>query len=272
MDQARKAALAAELRALAAEGIAIVLATHDAELAVAVAARTVLLGKGEVVADAPTAERARRRLVLRDPDRAHPRRRRAGSASPAPQLLRAARRRAMEVARELDRRLDARPRASRSPPASPGGSAATRRRACSPSSRRSPRWRRSAGSPSRRSRTSSRRPTSSCSRLRARRGARASWSARSPRSPPTCSSARARGRRGRWSPGARVGLFGAALAVRGAAARRAGSRSRSPAGSPATASGRCMNVSLWVTYGGDHTLAKLLAYRRHEPALRRSRT
>ena len=32
------------------------LATHDAELAVAVAARTVLLGKGEVVADAPTRE------------------------------------------------------------------------------------------------------------------------------------------------------------------------------------------------------------------------
>jgi energy-coupling factor transport system ATP-binding protein len=54
MDQVRKAALAAELRALSAEGVGIVLATHDAELAVAVAARTVLLGKGEVVADAST--------------------------------------------------------------------------------------------------------------------------------------------------------------------------------------------------------------------------
>ncbi|MEA2296742.1 MAG: energy-coupling factor transport system ATP-binding protein [Solirubrobacteraceae bacterium] len=32
------------------------LATHDAELAVAVASRTVLLGKGDVVADAPTAD------------------------------------------------------------------------------------------------------------------------------------------------------------------------------------------------------------------------
>jgi energy-coupling factor transport system ATP-binding protein len=52
----RKAALADQLRALAAEGVGIVLATHDAELAVTVAPRTVLLGKGEVVADAPTAE------------------------------------------------------------------------------------------------------------------------------------------------------------------------------------------------------------------------
>ncbi|MEJ7891869.1 MAG: ATP-binding cassette domain-containing protein [Solirubrobacteraceae bacterium] len=56
MDHARKTALAAQLRELAAEGIGIVLATHDAELAVAVATRTVLLGKGEVIADAPTAE------------------------------------------------------------------------------------------------------------------------------------------------------------------------------------------------------------------------
>jgi energy-coupling factor transporter ATP-binding protein EcfA2 len=56
MDHARKAQLAAQLCALSAEGLGIVLATHDAELAAAVAARTVLLGKGEVVADAPTAE------------------------------------------------------------------------------------------------------------------------------------------------------------------------------------------------------------------------
>jgi energy-coupling factor transport system ATP-binding protein len=34
----------------------VVVATHDAELAVAVADRTVLLGQGEVVADAPTAD------------------------------------------------------------------------------------------------------------------------------------------------------------------------------------------------------------------------
>ena len=55
MDHVRKVALAARLRELAARGVAVVLATHDAELAVAVASRTVLLGKGEVVADAPTA-------------------------------------------------------------------------------------------------------------------------------------------------------------------------------------------------------------------------
>jgi energy-coupling factor transport system ATP-binding protein len=53
MDHTRKQHLAAELHALSAEGVGIVLATHDAELAVAVAARCVLLGKGEVVADGP---------------------------------------------------------------------------------------------------------------------------------------------------------------------------------------------------------------------------
>ena len=56
MDHASKAALAASLSATAAAGTAVVLATHDAELAVAVARRTVLLGRGEVVADAPTAD------------------------------------------------------------------------------------------------------------------------------------------------------------------------------------------------------------------------
>ena len=56
MDERRKAALADRIAALAADGVAVVLATHDTELAVAVAQRTVLLGKGEVVADAPTRE------------------------------------------------------------------------------------------------------------------------------------------------------------------------------------------------------------------------
>ncbi len=56
MDHECKTRLAADLCALGAEGVGIVLATHDAELAVAVAARAVLLGKGEVVADAPIAE------------------------------------------------------------------------------------------------------------------------------------------------------------------------------------------------------------------------
>ncbi len=56
MDHARKTALADRLLGLAAQGVGVVLATHDTELAVAVATRTVLLGKGEVIADAPTRE------------------------------------------------------------------------------------------------------------------------------------------------------------------------------------------------------------------------
>ena len=46
----------ARLRELAAGGTAVVVATHDAEFAAAFAARTVLLGDGRPVADAPTAE------------------------------------------------------------------------------------------------------------------------------------------------------------------------------------------------------------------------
>jgi energy-coupling factor transport system ATP-binding protein len=56
MDAGRKAALAARLRELAAGGCAVLVATHDAEFAAAWAARTVLLGDGRPVADAPTAE------------------------------------------------------------------------------------------------------------------------------------------------------------------------------------------------------------------------
>jgi energy-coupling factor transporter ATP-binding protein EcfA2 len=56
MDAGRKAELAARLRALAATGTAVLVATHDAEFAAAWARRTVLLGEGRPVADAPTAE------------------------------------------------------------------------------------------------------------------------------------------------------------------------------------------------------------------------
>ena len=56
MDRARKHALAAHLRELAARGSAVLVATHDAEFAALWAARTVLLGDGAPVADAPTAE------------------------------------------------------------------------------------------------------------------------------------------------------------------------------------------------------------------------
>ena len=46
----------ARLRELAAGGVAVVVATHDAEFAAGFAARTVLLGDGRPVADAPTSE------------------------------------------------------------------------------------------------------------------------------------------------------------------------------------------------------------------------
>ncbi|MEU6976412.1 ATP-binding cassette domain-containing protein [Streptomyces sp. NPDC046371] len=56
LDYAAKARLVARLRGLAAEGHAIVLATHDVELAAELAHRVVIVAGGEVVADGPTAE------------------------------------------------------------------------------------------------------------------------------------------------------------------------------------------------------------------------
>ncbi|WP_406837061.1 ABC transporter ATP-binding protein [Streptomyces sp. AHU1] len=56
LDYAAKARLVTVLRALAAGGHAIVLATHDVELAAELADRVVILADGEVVADGPTAE------------------------------------------------------------------------------------------------------------------------------------------------------------------------------------------------------------------------
>ncbi|MEU2243998.1 ATP-binding cassette domain-containing protein [Streptomyces sp. NPDC018338] len=56
LDYAAKARLVTHLRALAAEGHAIVLATHDVELAAELAHRVVIIADGEVVADGPTAE------------------------------------------------------------------------------------------------------------------------------------------------------------------------------------------------------------------------
>ncbi|MGP4091758.1 ATP-binding cassette domain-containing protein, partial [Streptomyces sp. KR55] len=56
LDYAAKARLVAVLRALAADGHAIVLATHDVELAAELAHRVVLLAEGEVIADGPTAD------------------------------------------------------------------------------------------------------------------------------------------------------------------------------------------------------------------------
>ncbi|MFD7259759.1 ABC transporter ATP-binding protein [Streptomyces sp. NPDC059874] len=56
LDYAAKARLIEILRGLAADGHAIVLATHDVELAAELAHRVVILAGGEVVADGPTAE------------------------------------------------------------------------------------------------------------------------------------------------------------------------------------------------------------------------
>ncbi|WP_411078815.1 ABC transporter ATP-binding protein [Streptomyces sp. cmx-18-6] len=54
LDYAAKGRLVGVLRSLAAEGHAIVLATHDVELAAELAHRVVILADGEVVADGPT--------------------------------------------------------------------------------------------------------------------------------------------------------------------------------------------------------------------------
>ncbi|MER7488902.1 ATP-binding cassette domain-containing protein [Streptomyces sp. NPDC126497] len=56
LDYAAKARLVTVLRGLAAEGHAIVMATHDVELAAELAHRVVLLAEGEVIADGPSAE------------------------------------------------------------------------------------------------------------------------------------------------------------------------------------------------------------------------
>jgi energy-coupling factor transport system ATP-binding protein len=56
MDRAHKDDLIVLAKGLADQGSAVIVATHDAEFAAAFASRTVLLGDGRPVADAPTAE------------------------------------------------------------------------------------------------------------------------------------------------------------------------------------------------------------------------
>ncbi|MFF7542719.1 ABC transporter ATP-binding protein [Streptomyces canus] len=56
LDYAAKASLVDLLRELAATGHAIVLATHDVELAAELAHRVILLAEGEVIADGPAAD------------------------------------------------------------------------------------------------------------------------------------------------------------------------------------------------------------------------
>jgi energy-coupling factor transport system ATP-binding protein len=56
MDRQHRASLVARLTALAGGGVAVIVATHDAELAAAFADRVVLLGDGVVIADAAPAD------------------------------------------------------------------------------------------------------------------------------------------------------------------------------------------------------------------------
>ena len=120
-------------------------------------------------------------------------------------------------------------------------------------------------------RTSSRRPTSCCSPATCSAARPGSRSARSPRSRRTCSSGRARGRRGRWSAGALAGLLGAGLAR--VAGRELGRVALAAACAVASlAYGAVMNLSLWVTYSGDHTLGEAAVLLRDlVPVRRRAR-
>jgi energy-coupling factor transport system ATP-binding protein len=56
MDRGAKQQLAERLRGLAGEGIAVLVATHDAEFAAELATRAVLMAEGRVIADGPIAE------------------------------------------------------------------------------------------------------------------------------------------------------------------------------------------------------------------------
>jgi energy-coupling factor transport system ATP-binding protein len=56
MDRGWKRGLSRRLEELASQGSAVLVATHDVELAAELAERVVLLGQGEVIADGPAAE------------------------------------------------------------------------------------------------------------------------------------------------------------------------------------------------------------------------
>ncbi|MEJ7875806.1 MAG: ATP-binding cassette domain-containing protein [Solirubrobacterales bacterium] len=56
MDTARKHELSARLGAMAADGAAVLVATHDVEFAATLAKRVILMGEGEVLADGTAAE------------------------------------------------------------------------------------------------------------------------------------------------------------------------------------------------------------------------
>ena len=255
MDRAAKGELADRLHALDA---AVIVATHDPEFAVAVAERVVLLADGRVIADGParevlaggwyfatetarvlgglggalTPEEGAELLRGRHGDR-------GGAVTWAAQRLRAPGRLAgrglrLVRAREADR-ADGR----------------DGRDACGPG-------RASAGSRSRRSRTSSPRPTSSCSPATC-------WAAR-PGSPIGATGALASNvvfGQGPWTPWQMAawglcGLLGAALGA--ATGRRV---ARVPlalfCGALGLLFGAIMDLSTFTTFAGGHTLAQYLA-------------
>ena len=56
LDLARRDELTERLKKLCDHGVAVMVATHDAEFAAATASRVILLGEGKVLADAPVRE------------------------------------------------------------------------------------------------------------------------------------------------------------------------------------------------------------------------
>ena len=199
---------------------AVLVATHDAEFAAAVADRVVLLADGR-------ADRRRRRppRCWRAAGTSRPRPR-GSSAAPAARCARGGRRAAAPPA---DRGGDAvswtaglarRPRPSRSPA---GFAWYERTHPSSRVARARGHARRAGRARPRRLRAAAQRQADHRHRaaLAATRSAArpASPSARSPRWPRTSSSARARGRRGRWPPGGWCGVAGAGLAARHRAPR-----------------------------------------------------
>ena len=171
--------------------------------------RVVLLARGAVIADGAAERDARRRLVLRHRDRADHRRRARSPPRRAPRCSsRPARGGACELAGEPRWLILAlvivggfawyeRPR-----PSAPHRGRGRR-------SRRARRW--PGASCSRRSRTSSQRPTSRCSPATRSAAAPASPSARSPAWSPTSGSGRGRGRPWQMAGWGMVGLIGAWL-------------------------------------------------------------
>ena len=250
MDRAAKGELADRLRALANAGVAVLVATHDAEFAAAFAdARRPARRRPRRSPTAPTARGARpaagtspprpraiarRALTARGGRRADPTPPDHGGRAVSWQLA------SFAVLGLRPRRRLRLVRARR-----------TRPRRCSRSSRRSPRWRRSGASRSRRCRTSSRRPTSCCSP--------ASRSAARPGFVVGAVAALASNfffGQGPWTPwqmGAwgLVGVIGAALGA--ATGRRLGARAARARLRrwPGLLYGAILDFSTWVTFIGD---------------------